>query len=92
MWIHVILLILHVSSLIECREITLNNKMSEALLIESIKKEDVFENREIKAEYIEYEDIVVHDFISKLSSLLDDIGSVTNILDDIEDVPQSSFS
>ena len=66
--------------------------MSEALLIEAIKKEDVFERREIKAEYYEYEDIVVPDFIAKLSSLHDDIGSVTNILDDIEDVPESSVT
>ena len=66
--------------------------MSEALLIVSIKKEDVFERREIKAEYYEYEDIALPDFIAKLSSLHDDIGSVTNILDDIEDVPESSFS
>ena len=71
---------------------TLNTKMNEALLIESIKKEDVFERREIKAEYYEYEDIVVPDFIAKLSSLHDDIGSVTNILDDIEDVPESSVT
>ena len=66
--------------------------MNETLLIESIKREDVFERREIKAEYFEYEEIVVPDLISKLSSLRDDIGSVTNILDDIEDVPESSVS
>ena len=66
--------------------------MNETLLLESIKKEDVFERREIKAEYFEYEEIVVPDLITKLSSLRDDIGSVTNILDDIEDVPESSVS
>lgn len=43
--------------LYNCVEITLNNRMNGALLVESIKKEDVFEMREIKAEYYEYEDI-----------------------------------